>query len=357
MSKAFSARLLAWYTVHQRRLPWRGARDPYRIWVSEIMLQQTQVDTVIPYYRRWCKRFPTVRALAAAPQEEALRLWEGLGYYARARNLHRAAQQIVHEHAGRIPRTCDELRRLPGIGRYTAGAIASIAFGVDAAVLDGNVKRVLARVFDFREDIKSARGEKKLWALAESLAPAGQAGDYNQALMDLGATVCTPLTPNCGACPVRTLCAAYKLGVQLERPVTRKRSPLPSKVLAAGVIRKNGRVLIRQRSATGLLGGLWSFPSGAPNTRRSLPVALRQVVSEELGMKIDVGRPVQTLRHTFSHFQLVLHVFDCRWQSGRLRLAARAPTKCKWVRVAELSDYPMGRPDRQIARWLQSERL
>jgi len=356
MPKAFSTRLLAWYAVHQRRLPWRGARDPYRIWVSEIMLQQTQVDTVIPYYRRWCKRFPTIRALAAAPQEAVLRLWEGLGYYARARNLHRAAQQIVHEHAGRIPRTGAELRLLPGIGRYTAAAIASIAFGVDAAVLDGNVKRVLARVFDFREDIKSARGEKKLWALAESLVPAGQAGDYNQAIMDLGATICTPLAPNCRACPVRTLCTAYKLGVQLERPVTRKRSPIPSKVLAAGVIRKNGRVLIRQRSANGLLGGLWSFPSGPPKNRQDLAGALSRAINEELGMKIDVGRQVQTIMHTFSHFQLMLHVFDCRWQSGRLRSASGA-TRCKWVRVSELSDYPMGRPDRQIARWLQHEGL
>jgi A/G-specific adenine glycosylase len=315
------------------------------------MLQQTQVETVIPYYRRWCQRFPTVRRLAAAPQEEVLRLWEGLGYYARARNLHRAAQQVVREHAGKIPRTCEELRQLPGIGRYTAAAIASIAFGVDAAVLDGNVKRVLARVFDFREDVKSVQGEKKLWALAESLVPKGRAGDYNQAVMDLGATICTPLAPKCRACPVRTLCAAYKLGVQLERPVTRKRSPLPSRILAAGVIRKNGRVLIRQRSANELLGGLWSFPSGQPKNRQKLADSLSRVINEELGMKIEVGQQVQTVMHTFSHFQLVLHVFECRWQSGRLSAT------CKWVRVGELSDYPMGRPDRQIARWLQDERL
>ncbi len=322
------------------------------------MLQQTQVETVIPYYRRWCQRFPTIRALAAAPQEAVLRLWEGLGYYARARNLHRAAQQVVHAHAGKIPRTCDELRLLPGIGRYTAAAIASIAFGVDAAVLDGNVKRVLARVFDFQEDIKSVSGEKKLWALAESLVPKGRAGDYNQAIMDLGATICTPLAPNCRACPVRTLCAAYKLGVQLERPITRKRAPIPSKVLAAGIIRKNGRVLIRQRAATELLGGLWSFPSGQPKDRRNLAVSLGHAINEELGMKIEVGPQVQTVTHTFSHFQLVLHVFDCRWQRGRLRFASgELANCCKWVRVSELSDYPMGRPDRQIARWLQTKRL
>jgi len=348
MSRVFASRLLTWYATHQRRLPWRGTRDPYRIWVSEIMLQQTQVETVIPYYRRWCQRFPTVRALAEAPQQEVLQLWEGLGYYARARNLHTAARQVVHESDGRMPRTCDELRALPVVGRYTAAAIASIAFGVDAAVLDGNVKRVLARVFDFREDIKSSRGEKKLWALAESLVPAGRAGDYNQALMDLGATICTPRTPDCQACPLRRLCLAYKLGVQLERPVTRKRSPLPSQVLAAGVIRKNGRILIRQRSADGLLGGLWAFPSGKPG-------ALSRVALEELGIKIDVGMELRTVTHTFSHFRLILHVFDCHWRSGRLRLKSGAPTS-QWVRLAELSDYPMGRPDRQIAKWLQSKK-
>lgn len=320
------------------------------------MLQQTQVETVIPYYRRWCKRFPTVRALAAAPQADVLRLWEGLGYYARARNLHRAAQQVVREHAGKIPRTCEELRLLPGIGRYTAAAMASIAFGVDAAVLDGNVKRVLARVFDFQEDVKSVQGEKKLWVLAESLVPKGRAGDYNQAVMDLGATICTPLVPNCRACPVRTLCTAYKLGVQLERPITRKRAPVPSKVLAAGVIRKNGRVLIRQRSANELLGGLWSFPTGQLQARQNLAASLNRAINEELGIKIEVGQQVQTVMHTFSHFQLVLHVFDCRWCSGRLPPASSV-TGCKWVRVSQLSDYPMGRPDRQIARWLQTERV
>jgi A/G-specific adenine glycosylase len=247
MPKAFAKRLLDWYARHQRPLPWRRTRDPYRLWVSEIMLQQTQVETVKPYYARWLRRFPTLKALAAAPQQEVLAAWEGLGYYARARNLHRAAQTVMREHAGRIPATVEGLLTLPGIGRYTAGAIASLAFGADAAVLDGNVKRVLARAFDYAEDVKSPRGERDLWALAESLVPSGRAGDYNQALMDLGATICTPRSPACRICPLLGLCLAQRRGVQLERPVVKKRAALPRHTLAAGVIRRRGRVHLLQR--------------------------------------------------------------------------------------------------------------
>jgi len=347
-----SEMLLAWYTGHKRRLPWRGARDPYRVWISEIMLQQTQVETVIPYYRRWLKRFPAVQALAAAPQGDVLALWEGLGYYARARNLHRAAQRIVDEHGGRLPRTLEGLRALPGIGRYTAAAIASIAFGVDAAVLDGNVKRVLARVFDVRDDVKSSRSEKKLWGLAESLVPAGRAGDYNQALMDLGATVCTPRAPRCDACPLRSPCAARRLGVQLERPVMRPRAALPHYLGAAGVIRKANRVLIVQRPTHKLLGGLWAFPGDRRAARESLAACLRRATREALGIEISIGPQTQTLTHTFTHFKITQHVFDCRWQRGRLRGAA-----ARWVRVGDLSRYPMGKTDRLIAKRLLAERV
>src|SRR6185369_3543428 len=210
MPPEFSRKLLAWYGRHKRALPWRDVGDPYRTWISEIMLQQTQVDTVIPYYQRWLERFPTVQALAESPLNDVLALWEGLGYYSRARNLHRAAQQVAAERGGALPQTVDELLALPGIGRYTAGAIASIAFGVDAPVLDGNVKRVLARVFDIQTDVKSPAGARELWALAASLVPSGRAGDYNQALMDLGATLCTPRAPACDICPVRELCAARR---------------------------------------------------------------------------------------------------------------------------------------------------
>ena len=346
----FSNRLLNWYARHARPLPWRKTRDPYRIWISEIMLQQTQVETVIPYYQRWLKKFPTVRALANAPLKEVLALWEGLGYYSRARNLHKAAQKVMAEHKGRLPRTVDELRRLPGIGRYTAGAIASIAFNADAAVLDGNVKRVLARVFNLSDDVKSPAGEKKLWALAESLVPSGRAGDYNQALMDLGATICRPQNPTCLLCPLLGLCEAQKLGLQNERPVTAKKAPTPHYDVTAAILRKNGRVLIAQRPADKLLGGLWEFPGGKVKPGERLRACLRREIREELGIEIKVGEQTMTLKHAFTHFKITLHVFEATLRRRRPRPIEAAA--CKWVRPGQLSEYPMGKLDRRIASTL-----
>ncbi len=348
MSSPIAQLLLDWYRAGHRALPWRGVRDPYRIWVSEIMLQQTQVETVIPYYRRWLRRFPNMRALAAAPEREVLALWEGLGYYSRARNLHKAAQVVVNQYEGRLPRMVASLRDLPGIGPYTAAAIASLAFGVDAAVLDGNVKRVLARLFDFQEDVKSPRGEKQLWERAQNLLPPGEAGDYNQAIMDLGATICTPRAPQCAICPVRQHCLARKLGVQLERPVPRAKAPLPQRLLAVGVIRKRGRVLIIQRPSDKLLGGLWAFPSGEVMEGRSPAYSLKRAVKSNWGLVIDARTQTHILKHTFSHFHLTAQVFECAWQSGTLARGVAA----KWARVSELSEYPMGKVDRQIARGL-----
>jgi A/G-specific adenine glycosylase len=351
MARDFSGKLLAWYARHNRSLPWRGTPDPYRVWISEIMLQQTRVETVIPYYERWLARFPTLPALAAAAQRDVLAAWEGLGYYSRARNLHRAAQIVVEQLGGELPRSVAKLQALPGIGRYTAGAIASIAFGVDAPVLDGNVKRVLARVFDFREDVKSPAGAKALWVLAENLVPGRRAGDYNQALMDLGATVCTPRAPACPACPLRSLCLARRLGVQLQRPVTPARRPRPARVYAAGVVRKAGRVLLGQRSTDALLGGLWAFPAGECAADADMPARLREALRDDWGLDVSVGSQVQTLFHGFTHFKLTLHVFECRWRAGRLRRSAGSR---RWVRLAELDDYPMGKTDRQIAKALRA---
>jgi A/G-specific adenine glycosylase len=356
MLTQFARRLLKWYAAHQRALPWRGARNPYHVWVSEVMLQQTQVETVKPYYSRWLERFPTVEALAAAPQKEVLALWEGLGYYARARNFHRAAQSVMADYSGRIPDHVEELLKLPGVGRYTAGAIASIAFNVDAAVLDGNVQRVLARVFDYREDVKSPRGEKDLWKLAESLVPPGRAGDYNQALMDLGATLCTPRAPACSRCPLSGMCQARQLGVQAARPVTKKRAALPHYTLAAGVIRKNGRVLIVQRSADELLGGLWMFPNARVSPRKKLSTELRRHVRAGLGLKVRVGPPVQILRHAYTHFRVTVHVFECDWLAGDVSVARRRGERVKWVHASSLPTYPMGKTDRRIAQPLSSAR-
>jgi A/G-specific adenine glycosylase len=257
---------------------------------------------------------------------------------------------VVERYGGKLPHTVEALRTLPGIGAYTAAAIASIAFDLDAAALDGNIKRVLARVFDIRHDVRSAQGEKTLRALAESLVPAGRAGDYNQALMDLGATLCAPRAPQCPVCPVRSLCQARRLGVQLERPVTRRRSPLPRRLAAAGVVHQRGRVLIVQRPSEKLLGGLWAFPQCPHQGRRELTAGLQRALREEWSLEVTVGPELPTRVQTFSHYQLSLRVFDCQWVSGSI-----AGVNCKWVRSSALDHYPMGRGDRQIAFGLQNQ--
>lgn len=344
---AFASRLLKWYAVNARRLPWRANRDPYRVWVSEVMLQQTRVETVIPYYRRWLKRFPSLKALAAAPLRDVLKHWEGLGYYARARNLHRAARKVAAEMGGQLPRDPAALQTLPGVGRYTAAAIASIAFDAPLAVLDGNVKRVLARAFNLTDDVNSAAGEKRLWALAGRLLPPRRAADYNQAIMDLGATVCRPKAPNCPACPLLGLCEAQLLGVQEARPAVKKKASLPHYHMAAGIIRKNGRVLIAQRPADNLLGGLWEFPGGRRRRGEALPDCLQRALREALGVEVAVGAHRLTLKHAFTHFKITVHVFEARWLSGRARPLQAAA--CRWARAKELGDYPMGKVDRAIA--------
>lgn len=351
VGQSLSQRLLQWYAIQARDLPWRKSQDPYRVWVSEIMLQQTQVAAVIPYYQRWLKRFPTLKALADAPLADVLSHWEGLGYYSRARNMHKAAQQVLAQFGGRLPSTLEELRGLPGIGRYTAGAIASIAFKQDTAVLDGNVKRVLARVFNLTDDVKSPAGEKKLWELAESLVPPGEAGDYNQAVMDLGATICIPQNPTCLLCPLLGMCESQTLGVQNERPVVKRKPPTPHYNVAAAIIKHRGRFLITQRPLDKLLGGLWEFPGGKQEPNERLSECLAREIKEELGMHIEVGEQRLTLKHAFTHFKITLHVFEATWISGdpqALEVAA-----FKWVRPSEFDDYAMGKTDRQIARWVQ----
>jgi A/G-specific adenine glycosylase len=261
----FSQRLLDWFAFEARDLPWRNDRSPYRVWLAEVMLQQTQVNTVVPYYERFLGRFPTVKALAAAPLEDVLKLWEGLGYYSRARNLHAAARQVVAQHGGQIPDSFEALLALPGVGRYTAGAVASIAFGQNVPAVDGNVRRVLARAFAVREDVSRSSTQRELEALAQRLLPPEQAGVFNEALMELGATVCTPRAPDCDRCPLRDLCRAHAAGEQASLPVKRPRKRTPHYDVAAAVtVGQDGRVLVAQRNADDMLGGLWEFPGGKP---------------------------------------------------------------------------------------------
>ncbi len=348
MGASLAAKLLDWYQLNARELPWRGHPDPYAVWVSEIMLQQTRVETVIPYFRRWMEQFPTITELAEASLHEVLAAWEGLGYYSRARNLQRAAQMVVREYGGELPDNAIDLRRLPGIGRYTAGAIASIAFGLDEPALDGNIRRVLARLFDVSEPARSPAGEKRLWDLAAANLPAGQASDYNQALMDLGATMCTPRAPQCSACPLRDICQSAALGIQEQRPVLAAKSPIPHYTVTAGVIRRQGRVLITQRPPQGLLGGMWEFPGGKINPGEDMESCLKREICEELGVEIHVGESLGTYRHAYTHFRVTLFAFCCQLNDGNLPRALQVHD-LRWVEPSELNSYPMGKIDRQIA--------
>lgn len=346
--------LLAWWDDGHADVPWRKTQDPYDIWIAEVMLQQTQVATVVPYFERWMARFPKVEDLAAAPLKEVLKIWEGLGYYSRARNLHTAAQTIVDDYGGRLPGDVAELRKLKGVGRYTAGAIASIAFDQPVPVLDGNVIRVLSRLLDLQEDVTKTNTKNYLWGVAADLVPAFRAGDYNQALMELGQTICLPAMPRCDSCPVAEHCQARAKDTQLERPVRPPRRKIPHYDVCAGVIwREDGRILIAQRPLDGLLGGLWEFPGGKVQPGESLAGALRREIDEELGIEIEAGRTLATIKHTFTHFRITLYALHARYLSGQpqnLEVANHA-----WVRLDDLDHYPFGVTDQKIIKRLLEE--
>ena len=348
----FSEKILRWYARHGRELPWRDSPDPYAVWVSEIMLQQTRVEAVIPYFERWMKRFPNVRELAAASEQDVLSLWEGLGYYSRARNLYKAARMVVDDYGGDLPREVAALRKLPGIGRYTAGAIASMAFGMDVATLDGNLRRVFARVFDVAEPADAPVGEKILWALAEAHLPKGRAGDFNQALMDLGASLCLPRNPACLLCPLRDLCKARLLGVQEQRPVLKPKAEVPHYTVTAAVVLREGKILLAKRPSKGLLGGMWEFPGGKVEKGESLEDCLVREIREELAVQIRVGEDFGVYRHAYTHFRITLHAFLCELTEGEPQPLEAA--ELAWVSPADLGNYPMGKVDRQIAERLQS---
>jgi A/G-specific adenine glycosylase len=346
-------RLLTWYSQNKRTLPWRGHPDPYAVWVSEIMLQQTRVETVTAYFERWMERFPTLTSLAEASEQEVLQIWEGLGYYSRARNLHKAARTVMQKFAGKIPPNRSELEKLPGIGRYTAGAVASIAFGLDETAMDGNIRRVLARLFAMRLPARSPQGEQKLWELARQNLPAGRAGDYNQALMDLGATICTPQRPACLVCPLSELCQGRAAGIQESLPVLKAAPATPHYTVTAAIIARDARVLIARRPSTGLLGGLWEFPGGKLEPGETLPAGLKREIREELAAEITVGEPFGIYKHAFTHFKITLHAFKCTLAAGEPQ--ALEASEIAWVGISELKNFPMGKVDRQIANNLVKE--
>ena len=356
MFRHIADRLTAWHAQHQRDLPWRsgpaGARDPYAVWVSEVMAQQTQLAVVVEYFNRWMARFPAVDSLAAADQQDVLKLWEGLGYYSRARNLHRAAQIVADEFAGELPRTRQELLRLPGIGEYTAGAILSLAFGLPEPILDGNVKRVFSRLWDIDQPIDARSTEKRLWTHARGVVEAGShPGTVNEGLMELGALLCRPRNPLCPHCPLQANCQAYARGVQKLRPVRSPRKDPPHVDVAAAVIWEGTpgapSFLIAQRPRDGLLGGLWSFPGGKREPEDSdLPACLKRAVSRDLGVSIAVGEQVTTVQHAFTHFRMTLYVFHARICAGTPR--AVGVMDWRWTTLNEIERFPCPVPDRKI---------
>lgn len=348
---ALQQSLLAWYIHHGRDLPWRRTRDPYAIWISEVMLQQTQVKTVIPYYLRWLEEFPTIAALAQASQQTVLKAWEGLGYYARARNLHRAAQCLTTQCDGQFPTSFEAVTALPGIGRTTAGGILSAAFNQPVPILDGNVKRILARLIVLNRPPSKALGQ--LWQMSETLLPQENPRDFNQALMDLGAIVCTRHRPQCHHCPWQTQCEAYNQNRQLEIPMTETRSPLPHKHIGVGVVwNDQGQVLIDRRPPTGLLGGLWEFPGGKIEAGETVEACIRRELQEELAIEVEVGDRLMTIDHTYTHFRVTLNVFHCRHISG-----VPQPIECdevRWVEVADLEQFPFPKANIQIIEALKT---
>lgn len=340
----FARKIVAWQRKHGRHdLPWQRSRDPYRAWLAEVMLQQTQVRTVIPYYRRFLARFPSVRALANAPQGEVLRLWSGLGYYARARNLHAAARAVVREHCGRIPRTAAQLVSLPGVGRSTAAAIAAFAFGERAAILDGNVKRLLARCFGIDGYPGERAVESRLWQLAGSLLPRSSLAAYTQALMDLGATVCTRSRPECGRCPVRAQCVALREGRIASLPAPRPRKRLPLRRATWLVLLHQGTVLLERRPAPGLWGGLWAFPELPRASAR--PGDARAFSRREFGAEVRSVRRLPAIEHGFSHFRLCALPLGCRVRAVTRR--AEAPGRI-WLEIGDAARAAVPAPVRGL---------
>jgi A/G-specific adenine glycosylase len=348
--------LLNWFEFNQRKLPWRRHYKPYEIWISEIMLQQTQVRTMLPYYHRWIERFPHVQAVALAQEEDLLKHWEGMGYYSRARNIHKAAKVLLKDYGSEFPKDCDSLRRLPGIGRYSAGAIMSIAFNADCPVVDGNIARILSRLFDVATPIRDRQTQRTLWDIAEGMLAKGKARSFNQALMDLGALVCTPRNPSCSLCPVNFHCRALEKGVVNLRPVvSRRKDTVPIRVVV-GVLVYDGRIFIQKRPPSGLMPHLWEFPGGKMKDGESPDDALVREFREELELNICALQKAALIRHNYTNFRVTLHAFSCQLADASQKPVLRSAVDGRWVAPEELDLYAFPAANRKLIQYIQANR-
>jgi A/G-specific adenine glycosylase len=339
--------LLEWFRRARRSLPWRRDRDPYRIWVSEMMLHQTQVVTVIPYFERFIAEFPTVADLAAADLQQVLRVWEGLGYYRRARDMHRAARLIVAQHSGVIPRNAAALQALPGFGRYTAGAVLSQAFDEKLPIVEANSRRVLCRLLAYEGDPQCGAGARWLWSTAEALLPEKDVGDFNQALMELGALVCTWSAPRCEECPVRKECAANRLGLQEQLPIRRARPSVVAVKEVAVIIRRGQNVFLAKRPSQGRWAEMWEFPRTELRPSETHRAAAQRLLGAEIGFDCELGRKVAGLRHQVTNHRIALLCLESQYRRGRFR--AGTYITGQWIRPEKLLDFPLSAAQRRIA--------
>jgi A/G-specific adenine glycosylase len=350
----FAKAILEWYHTHKRAMPWRDNPEAYRVWISEIMLQQTRVDQATPYFNRFIERFPDIQALAEADQQDVLKVWEGLGYYSRARNLHETAKRIWTEFGGRFPESYEQILDLKGVGPYTAAAISSIVFNLPHAVVDGNVIRLITRYAGIREDVRSQKVKNQVQELADEWLSKEHPGDFNQAMMEMGAMICTPRKPDCPSCPLQLNCVAYQTVQTDSIPYKSPPKKKPHHHIAVGILQRDDeKVLIALRPEDAMLGGLWEFPGGKQEENEDIEYTLKRELKEELDVETEIIRPFMNLKHTYSHFSITLHAFLCRIKSGEPK--PKDSQEIRWVARNELSDYPFPKANKTLTEKLMDD--
>ena len=352
MTHSWVTSLLKWYSTSKREMPWREISNPYYTWISEMMLQQTQVATVIPYFNRFIQTFPNIKSLADSDLQVVLKCWEGLGYYSRARNLHKAAKIIVNEYDAKLPSDFVELQTLPGIGPYCAAAITSIAFYNPVPVVDGNVLRVFTRFWGIFDDIRQNKVKHILFEKLSAYIKDVNASDFNQAIMECGALICTPKNPNCECCPLSATCFAYVSQKQSELPVKSKSSPTPHYDIAVALIKYGDKVLIAKRNDNQMLGGLWEFPGGKVEANESIQDTVIREVREELSLDINVDQKITVIKHAYSHFKISMYAFWCSLLTpiGDVK----THETLKWVHPIDFKDYPFPKANIKLFDYLKS---